>query len=157
MTKKSKKRNPPNLPSLTPRQSQLEHRQVEARLETFQGPLPKPSDLQQYENIIQGAAERIISMAEKQAEHRQFLEKTVITGDSKRAFCGLWVGAGVALCVLGGAVFLIYSGHDYAGTVIGGLDIVSLVSVFVYGTVSRRSERAQKAMLMAPTNHPNSP
>jgi len=94
------------------------------------------------------AADRILRMAENQAEHRQFLEKTAIRGDSRRAFCGLWVGGFISFSVLVGAVFLISTGHDVAGAVVGGLDVVGLASVFVYGTVSRRTERTQKAALM---------
>jgi len=41
----------------------------------FQGPLPPPALLKQYEENFPGAAERIFKMAEKQAEHRQTLEK----------------------------------------------------------------------------------
>jgi uncharacterized membrane protein len=41
----------------------------------FKGILPPPEYLEYYDRILPGAAERIIAMAEKQAEHRQFLEK----------------------------------------------------------------------------------
>lgn len=119
-------------------------RRSETHIEAYGGPLPPPALLKEFDNVIPGAAERILKMAERQADHRQFLEKTVVSGDSKRAFCGLFVGAFVALCVLGGAVFLIHDGHDAAGATIAGLDVASLVSVFVYGSISRRSERADK-------------
>jgi uncharacterized membrane protein len=126
---------------------------VEARLQShveshFSGPLPPPSLLQEYERIVTGAADRIISMAEKQAEHRQFLEKTIVVGDATRANRGLYVGGFVTLCFLGSAAFLIYNGHDWAGGVLAGLDIVGLASVFVYGTISRRAERKKKASTM---------
>ena len=39
------------------------------------GPLPPPEMLAQYEEILPGAAERILSMAERQAEHRQKMEQ----------------------------------------------------------------------------------
>ena len=39
------------------------------------GPLPPPEMLAQYEEILPGAAERILSMAERQAEHRQKMER----------------------------------------------------------------------------------
>ncbi|MBF8265240.1 MAG: Protein of unknown function DUF2335, rane [Dehalococcoidia bacterium] len=149
MSKKSKK----NLTSPINPQSQLQplKREVhQTQIESFSGPLPKPSILKEYNDVVPGAAERILNMAEKQAEHRQFLEKTVIIGDSKRAFYGLWAGVGVAVSVLGGAVFLIFTGHDFAGAVVAGLDITGLVSAFIYGTVSRRSERTQKTALMNP-------
>lgn len=123
--------------------------------ETHIGPLPQPEILRQYDNIVPGAAERILSLTERQAEHRQFLEKIVISGDSKRADRGLWCGLTVALAVLVVGGILIYMGHDWAGGVFVSLDIASLAGVFVYGTISRRSERIQKAMTMKsakPTN-----
>ena len=61
---------------------------VETRSEHY-GPLPPPSDLQEYDNVVPGAAERIIRMAENQSEHRRELERKVVFGDSTRAFCGL--------------------------------------------------------------------
>lgn len=129
-------------------QSTAVGRHIEAHYESYQGPLPRPFDLREYESIVPGAADRILRMAENQSEHRQFLEKAVIRGDSRRAFCGLWVGGFISFSVLVGAVFLIFTGHDVAGAVVCGLDIASLASVFVYGTVSRRTERTQKAALM---------
>lgn len=44
----------------------------------FQGPLPPPETLQGYENILPGAADRIIMMAEKNQAHRHSLEARVI-------------------------------------------------------------------------------
>lgn len=121
---------------------------------SYSGPLPPPSILQQYNDIVPGAAERILRMAEQQSEHRQLLEKTVVIGDSKRADRGLICGLIVALAALGGGVFLIFTGHEWSGASIAGLDIIGLVSVFVYGTVSRRSERLRKQALMGQASQP---
>ena len=89
-------------------------------------------------------------MAERQSDHRMFLEKFVIPSDSKRADRGQNYGLVVALAMLVVSAFLIYLGHDWAGGVIASLDIVGLVSVFIYGSLNRRSERVQKAELMIP-------
>ncbi len=121
---------------------------VEQRVEAYYGLLPRPSDLREYNEIVPGAAERILSMAERQAAHRQNLERVVVFGDSRRSFYGLWAGFIVALCFLGGAVFLVFNGHEWAGTIVGGLDIVGLVSVFVIGSRSRKQERIEKAEIM---------
>lgn len=149
------KRRRNNLPApVTPKQPTQNPTQVvkETHIihESFSGPLPKPAILQEYEAVLSGAADRILRMAEKQAEHRQLLEKTVIFGDSKRANRGLWAGFIVALCALGGAVFLVYTGHGVYGAILGSVDIVSLASVFVYGTAVRRSERKEKAVQLKP-------
>ncbi|MDP3879270.1 MAG: DUF2335 domain-containing protein, partial [Dehalococcoidales bacterium] len=111
-------------------------------------PIPYPLILKEYENILPGSTERIFRMAENQANHRQILERTVIIGDSKRANLGLWVGGFIAFLFLAGAVFLIYNGHDWAGATLGTVDVASIVGVFIYGTISRKSERLQKAQRM---------
>lgn len=42
---------------------------------SFQGPLPPPRILHDYDQIVPGSAERIISLWENQVQHRQDLEK----------------------------------------------------------------------------------
>jgi hypothetical protein len=84
-------------------------------------------------------------MAERQAAHRQALEAQVIGSDNFRANAGLWIGAGIATLSMSAGSWLAYVGHDWAGTVIATAVVVSLVGVFVYGSVSRRQERAEKA------------
>jgi uncharacterized membrane protein len=143
-----KKQPSPKPKSIQPQQVREIAELVEMHIERHRGPLPRPQDLQEYDNVVPGAAERIIRMAEKQSTHRQELERKVVFGDSRRAFCGLWVGGFVVLCVLAGAVYLIDRGHDVAGAIIAGIDVVGLVSVFIYGTVSRRTERIKKSATM---------
>lgn len=160
MARKRKKR----VSSLTNSQSPVSGRPqgnqsrqvVEIQERRYSGPLPTPALLKEFDNVVPGCAERIIRMAEEQAKHRQLLERTVIIGDSKRANQGLWVGGTIAFLFLVGAVFLIYNGHDWAGGILASVDLVSIVGVFIYGTVSRRSERIQKAKTMNPsTQNPN--
>jgi putative copper export protein len=83
-------------------------------------------------------------MAENQSAHRIYLEKTVIRGDNKRANWGLFCGYSLCIMVLIMSFILIRGGHDVAGTVLGTADLVSLVSVFVYGTNVRRKERERR-------------
>ena len=42
----------------------------------FSGPLPPPSLLQEYENILPGMAERLVATFEKEANHRHTVELT---------------------------------------------------------------------------------
>ncbi|MFQ7172706.1 MAG: DUF2335 domain-containing protein [Thomasclavelia ramosa] len=45
---------------------------------SYSGPIPHPSDFEQYERVLPGAADRILTMAENQSAHRQTLEKAAI-------------------------------------------------------------------------------
>lgn len=169
MPKKAKKSNQHrNLPavkknSLSQSQSppqvqpQGTRRVVETHVEAFSGPIPSPLLLKDYELVVPGSAERIISMAEKQAEHRQTLEKIVVEGDSGRADKGLKYGLIVALTGLAASVLLAVTGHESVAMIVGGLDLASLAGVFVYATTVRRAERAKKAEQMRQALQPKTP
>lgn len=43
---------------------------VTSVMSEFSGPLPPPSIMKGYEDIVPGSADRILSMAENQAKHR---------------------------------------------------------------------------------------
>jgi uncharacterized membrane protein len=118
---------------------------VELAEASFSGPLPHPEVLRGYEELVPGAAERILKMAEEQARHRQGLERIVVAGGSRRANIGMWLGFIISMVVLALSAALILKDHEVAGTVIGSVDLVSLATVFVVGRVDQRTERVQKA------------
>lgn len=114
------------------------------------GPLPDPAVLRQYNEIIPDGANRILKMAEEQSAHRISIEKTVMVSDSTRANLGLAAGLLVALTGLGVAALVILQGQPIAGVVFGAIDLFGLVSIFVYGTESRRRERREQRLSLTP-------
>lgn len=115
------------------------------------GPIPSADELARYEQVIPGAAERIlrfeerkIAMVEDQVHHRIQLERTVVGSDHVRSYIGLVMGFAVTI----GAMWLVYQlgmhGHDIlAGTTFLG-DMGSMVYLFVVGSNLRRSERQER-------------
>lgn len=83
-------------------------------------------------------------MAERQETHRHRLEKWAVLGGTVLSFCGLICALMISLFALYAGYSLIQSGHDVAGTIFGGAGLIGLVSVFIYGTQSRRKERQKK-------------
>lgn len=110
----------------------------------WSGPYPPPELLRGYEDVLPGSADRIISMAEKQQQHRQELEKTTVVGASKRAWWGLWLGFVISLVVLGLGTLTILEGYPWAGGGVMGVDVVALAGVFVYGQLRQSRERIEK-------------
>ena len=110
----------------------------------YSGPLPLPAHFREYEEILPGAAERILALTEKQSAHRQYLEKHVAKGDGRRAWAGLVTGGLLAGGCIGGGIWLVSLGHATGGIAISTASVVSLASVFVYGSRSRRLERIQQ-------------
>lgn len=110
----------------------------------YSGPLPPPDQLKAYESVLPGAADRIIRMAENQAEHRQSIEKIAVKGGNSRSWWGLFLGFSIAVIALGASALLVLKGHSAAGITIASIDIVGLAAVFVYGKADQRRERIQK-------------
>ena len=95
------------------------------------GPLPTPADFSGYEQVLPGAAERIIGMAERQATHRQSLEYKVLSSDATNSRLGTVFAflLGVVGLAVAGAVIL--KGHDWAGVGIGGGTLATMVVAFL--------------------------
>lgn len=74
------------------------------------------------------------------------LEKLVVDGDGRRAWAGLIIGGMLAMTCIVGGIVLVAGGHDTAGATISTASVAALAGVFVYGTVSRRSERASRTL-----------
>src|SRR5438552_14400200 len=62
-----------------------------ASFSRFSGPIPSPETLSQYDKIVPGAANRIIQMAETQAEHRRQLEDRTSRSQIRQSSRGQWM------------------------------------------------------------------
>ncbi len=111
---------------------------------SFSGPLPPPEILKKYDDVLPGSVERIIKMAEQQAEHRRSLEQQVIKSDIKNSklgiLCGFFIGMGG---IVGGVVVAIYGKQPLFGGILSFASLAILAGVFVHGNESRRKERMQ--------------
>ena len=128
----------PSLPQGTDAGQLLDIALIEA---VWNGPLPPPNVLRGYEEIVPGSAQRIMEMAEKEQEHSRNMVSTVIVGDSRRAYLGLIAGFIISILGIGGGIYLISTGHDWAGLSLAGINLTGLVGVFVYGAKTRHDER----------------
>ena len=98
---------------------------------SFKGPLPPPEVLQGYENILPGAFERILSMAEKQQTHRIDIEHKIVYGQINQSKWGQIIGAVLAI-LFGVMTFVLgYTGHEWLAGVIGTTTIIGLSVIFV--------------------------
>lgn len=108
--------------------------------ESFSGPIPHPELLQKYEIVQPGFAERIVSMAERQLDHRIKCEGEFVRGSVAESKRGQNYGLIVSLLFLSASVFLGYSGHDWLAGVLGGGTLISLVTVFVTNKPKKDAE-----------------
>lgn len=137
----AKQRNRDNVPAVSEEAKNARSSYISAE---YQGPLPLPRHFREYEEILQGSAQRILAMVERQSAHRQEIEKIVVRGDSSRSWVGVFVGGFLSLCCVVGGIALAFHGQATAGATIATASVVGLAGVFVYGTHSRRVERASR-------------
>lgn len=101
----------------------------------YSGPLPPAEEIEAYERVCPGAADRIIAMTEKSLDHRIANEKIIVSEETKQSTRGQILG--FILAVFFGILALVLGlmGHEIlAGIIVSG-DIVSLAVIFVLNKV----------------------
>lgn len=113
----------------------------EERLSIRSGPLPAPQELAEYDLVVPGAADRIITRFEKQSDHRMNLETSVIKHDNVRAYLGMVGGFLLQAGVIWGTVKLGAGGHEWSAAALGGGGSVTGLST-IWASWRRSQERA---------------
>ena len=110
----------------------------------FSGPLPSAEQLQKYEDTVNGAANRIICIAEKEQIHRHMMDKRAIDLEEKKLALaerqttivsssdklGQWLGFAVSICCIVGSVFLGMNGHYWTSAVLGAIPCAAVINAF---------------------------
>lgn len=101
------------------------------RIREFIGPLPPPRDLREYEQVVEGAAERILQMAEREqrAGHESAIESARNAALATRR--AQVVGLVSVVSALTAAVWLGHQGHGMAAGAVGTTTVVGLATAFV--------------------------
>lgn len=104
----------------------------------YQGPIPPPDHLAGYEDIKAGFAERILKMAEDQANHRYAIEHKSINSDVKlrdrmmnERRSGQYMAFAIAILFPCLGAFLITHGAKIEGSIFGGVGLVPVIYAFI--------------------------
>ena len=103
--------------------------------ESYSGPLPPSVELAEYERVLPGSADRIVSMAEGYASHNQRLEAEALRREYDDMHWGRIVAGMVVLVILGACIYALHLGHVGFATTLGSWTVVALVAVFIAGKV----------------------
>ena len=110
---------------------------------TFSGPIPHPTILKGYEEVLPGSADRILSMTEKEGEHRRKIETELVKNDNIRSYLGQIAGFTIAIVGLGGSIYLGINDKVWASGIMSAGTLTGLVTVFVTGDKERRVQSEQ--------------
>jgi uncharacterized membrane protein len=114
--------------------------------------------LGRYDSICPGSADRIITVAEKESEHRRSIEQALVRSDIEQEVrdsheaqvCALII----TLAAIGAGSFTALHGHEIAGSVIGIGGIGGIVTSFLIGQVRRSQDGEDRESPPAPTAPP---
>ena len=101
----------------------------------YSGPLPPAEEIEAYERVCPGSADRIITMTEKSLDHRIANEKLIVSEETKQSSRGQIFGFILALFFGIIALILGLYGHEILAGIIASGDIVSLAVIFVLNKV----------------------
>jgi uncharacterized membrane protein len=110
------------------------------RQEEFSGPLPHPQILEYYDHISPGAADRILAMAEKQALHRQELEKAIVQSDIANEKRGMNYALIITIFLYGMGAILILNNKELQGLI----TLVSTSAFLVYTFLGQKKKEDDK-------------
>lgn len=126
------------LENMEPEQREL-YRRVVTQAQ-FSGPLPLPALFKQYDEILPGAAERIMSMTEREQAHRHTWETNALDSEINYGRLGLKLGAIALFLDILGVVACAYFEQPVAAGALGLVGLTGIVSTFVKGRDFNHSE-----------------
>ena len=103
---------------------------------SYSGPLPPAGELQRYDEVLPGLAEKIVAAWLEESDHRRAIDRTDQQSFYKLAFRGQWMAAVLAAGIFSGSVHLVLNGHDLAGLAMVLAEIAALSWAFIAGRKS---------------------
>ncbi|WP_127848305.1 DUF2335 domain-containing protein [Lacticaseibacillus hulanensis] len=97
-------------------------------------PLPDARELTAYNEAAPDAANRILQLAEQQAQHRQKLEKARLVAEIRDQYLGLVLGFAVCIAGICAGAYVAVAASPLAGSALSFGALASLVGTFVYGS-----------------------
>ncbi len=131
-SKQKKSQNKPVLPHSATQGSA--HEQVTIHQQQIhQGPLPSPVALNQYDQVVPGAAERILQMAEHDAQHQRDISIMALDAHRREVRLGQVLGFGIGVLSFSTCIVALFLGSEKTAIAIGGTTVIGLVTAFVKG------------------------
>ncbi len=135
MNRKTNKNKPARRQNQSNQQQPQNQNQISAVHQSvmYSGPIPPADELKRLEEIQPGAAERIITMAEKSQEHTHQMELGALKAKKWEVRIGQILGFIVTIVAFGFCAYLATIGHATLGGIIGGTTITAIATAFIYG------------------------
>lgn len=104
----------------------------------YQGAVPPPSILEAYAIQVPNAADRFLTIAEKEQQHRHSAERQHLYCELRfRLFSHITAGT-LTVLFLGASLYAALHDHDWYAGVIGGTTLLGIATTFIYSAKMRK-------------------
>jgi len=104
----------------------------------YSGPLPDGESIKIYNDVIPNGGDRLMATVEKQLDHRIDVENIGVRRTFNQSSTGQWMGFFIAIVFGVIAWDLAKSGQTVVASILGTVDLVALVAIFITGTFSKK-------------------
>lgn len=118
---------------------------VHQSIRATSSPVPPAELLEGYNRAIPDGANRLFTLVENQSEHRQQLEKGMITVQNRVTVRGQWFAFVLALLLTGVAGYFGYRGQDWLAGTVFTTTIAGVATVFLAGRHAQKRNLDAKA------------
>jgi uncharacterized membrane protein len=143
----------------------LSHEQTtdggDVQVADFAGPLPTPSMLRDYEKLVPGAAQRMLALAERNAEHLRKLQDDLVEqqllaqqAERRQHLLGQLLGFLLALISILTGAFIALRGASLAGGLIGSTGFLAIIIAFLIGRLGQIREEEPRRSEDSPKDAP---
>jgi hypothetical protein len=108
------------------------------------GPLPSGRELKRYREADPSAPRIILDEFRAESRHRRHMEREIVSSENRRADRGQAFALVVMLVGLSFSALLIQGGHDWAGGIISGIDLLGVAALFITGATASRDPEPSK-------------
>lgn len=110
----------------------------------FSGPIPPPSIIKGYEEVLPGSADRIIKMAENQSSHRQAMESKMVKTEARDSLLGEIFAFILGMsCIIAAIIIVLHvpeSSGAIASSVLGMTGIGAIVITLIKSTRTEKKK-----------------
>lgn len=106
----------------------------------WRGPLPSPDQLRRFDDVVPGAAERIIRMAEQEGEHTREVEMRITRATLATQRVGQVMAFAIAIMAMIIAYCLAMADHGAVASVLVGGTLAAIVGAFLGARRGRKAK-----------------
>lgn len=116
---------------------------VVQKREIFQGPLPHPSHLREYDDIVPGMAERLLALTEKEMGHRHNIQSKALDGAIRKDKRGQWMAFFLSTAIFSLGGFLLWKEQYAVGATLISANVIGLAGVFIVGRLRVKTKQPE--------------